>query len=159
MARRGAVRTTPPDAAALRALPWAELEAAAAPLLDPPTRAYSARGARDGRALARNVAAWDAWWIRPRRLTGIATPSLATTLLGTPVAQALHHLAVRPSARHREPQCGLPEALHRGGVLDGGHAGLVHLLAGAEPEVGHQVHGQAQPRGAVALDADGGPVG
>ncbi|MFO1539469.1 MAG: alpha-hydroxy acid oxidase [Chloroflexota bacterium] len=98
MARRGAARTSPPDAAALRALPWAELEAAAAPLLDPATRAYYGRGARDGRSLTRNVAAWDAWWLRPRRLTGIAAPSLATTLLGTPVA---HPVLVGPSAAHR----------------------------------------------------------
>ncbi len=77
--------------------PIPELEQAAAERMDPAAWAYYATGARDERTLRENEAAWDGWWWRPRRLTGAWDASLATTLLGRPVA---HPIIVGPSALH-----------------------------------------------------------
>jgi 4-hydroxymandelate oxidase len=75
-----------------------ELEAAAATVLSANVHGYYATGARDQRTIGENVAAWGAWWLRPRRLTGVHDISLATTLLGRP---ARHPIIVAPSAGHR----------------------------------------------------------
>jgi 4-hydroxymandelate oxidase len=75
-----------------------ELEAAAARILDANVFGYYATGARDERTLLENIAAWDAWWLRPRRLSGIQGVSTRTTLLGREVA---HPVIVGPSAGHR----------------------------------------------------------
>jgi 4-hydroxymandelate oxidase len=76
----------------------AELEAAASRALDPNVFGYYVTGAREERTLVENVAAWDSWWIRPRRLTGLGEISTRTTLLGREVA---HPVIVGPSAGHR----------------------------------------------------------
>jgi 4-hydroxymandelate oxidase len=75
-----------------------ELEAAAERALDPNVFGYYVTGAREERTLVENVAAWDSWWLRPRRLTGLGEVSLRTTLLGREVA---HPVIVGPSAGHR----------------------------------------------------------
>ena len=78
--------------------PFSELERAAASVMSANVHGYYATGARDQRTLAENEAAWGAWWLRPRRLSGVHEVSLATTLLGRP---ATHPLIVAPSAGHR----------------------------------------------------------
>lgn len=86
----------PPEPDLARA-PMGELERAAAARLSGMVHGYYATGARTERTLRENEAAWDAWWLRPRRLTGVADISLSTTLLGRPVA---HPVIVGPSAGH-----------------------------------------------------------
>jgi 4-hydroxymandelate oxidase len=76
----------------------AELEAAAEAVLDANVFGYYVTGAREERTLVENVSAWDSWWIRPRRLTGLGEVSTRTTLLGREVA---HPVIVGPSAGHR----------------------------------------------------------
>lgn len=78
--------------------PLIELERAAAAVMSANVHGYYATGARDQRTLMENEAAWGAWWLRPRRLSGVHDVSLATTLLGRP---ATHPLIVAPSAGHR----------------------------------------------------------
>ncbi len=65
--------------------PILELQHAAELVLSANVHGYYATGARDGRTLVENEAAWGAWWLRPRRLTGVSRPSLGTTLLGRDV--------------------------------------------------------------------------
>lgn len=77
--------------------PMADLERAAAARLSEQVHGYYATGARAERTLRHNEAAWDAWWLRPRRLSGVSEVSLATTLLGRPVR---HPIVVGPSAGH-----------------------------------------------------------
>jgi 4-hydroxymandelate oxidase len=86
------------DAVDLDRDPMARLEEAAALVMDPDAWGYYATGARDERTLAQNVAAWDGWWWRPRRLTGGWDASIATTVLGRP---SPHPIIVGPSAAHR----------------------------------------------------------
>jgi 4-hydroxymandelate oxidase len=82
----------------LEAAPIHELAQAAAEVLTANVHGYYATGARDQRTVAENEAAWGAWWLRPRRLTGVHEVSIATSLLGRP---ASHPLIVAPSAGHR----------------------------------------------------------
>ncbi|MBX3029005.1 MAG: alpha-hydroxy-acid oxidizing protein [Chloroflexi bacterium] len=83
--------------AALADAPIATLEAAAARVMRPDAHAYYATGARDERTLRENEHAWDAWWLRPRRLTGALDVSLEVPLLGRVVR---HPIVVGPSAMH-----------------------------------------------------------
>ncbi len=78
--------------------PIADLEAAAAEAMGPDAWGYFVTGARDERTLHENEAAWDAWWLRPRRLTGSWDASIATSFLGREVA---HPIIVGPSAVQR----------------------------------------------------------
>jgi len=89
---------TAPLAVDLEHAPIIELERAAAAVLTANVHGYYATGARDQRTVAENEAAWGAWWLRPRRLTGVHDVSLATMLLGWPAG---HPLIVAPSAGHR----------------------------------------------------------
>jgi 4-hydroxymandelate oxidase len=73
------------------------LEAAAGRVMRPDAFGYYATGARDERTLRENESAWDAWWLRPRRLTGAGPVSLVTTLLGREVA---HPIVVGPTGMH-----------------------------------------------------------
>jgi 4-hydroxymandelate oxidase len=75
-----------------------ELEAAAEQVLDANVFGNFVTGAREERTLIENVAAWDSWWLRPRRLTGLGDVSTRTTLLGREVA---HPVIVGPSAGQR----------------------------------------------------------
>lgn len=77
--------------------PLPTLEQAAALVMRPDAHGYVATGARDERTLRENDLAWERWWLRPRRLTGAGRVSLATTLLGRPVA---HPIVAGPSAMH-----------------------------------------------------------
>ncbi len=77
--------------------PIAELETAAAQVMRPDAHDHVATGARDERTLRQNETAWDAWWLRPRRLTGAIGVELGTTLLGRAVR---HPIVVGPSAMH-----------------------------------------------------------
>jgi 4-hydroxymandelate oxidase len=81
----------------LERAPMRELERAAGAVLTENVFGYYSTGARDQRTLAENEAAWGAWWLRPRRLTGVSDVSTATTLLGRPVP---HPIVVGPSAGH-----------------------------------------------------------
>jgi len=89
---------TAPLTVDLEHAPIIELERAAAAVLTANVHGYYVTGARDQRTVAENEAAWGAWWLRPRRLTGVHDVSLATTLLGR---RATHPLIVAPSAGHR----------------------------------------------------------
>jgi 4-hydroxymandelate oxidase len=75
----------------------AEIEQAAASRLPDDVYGYYATGARDERTARENEAAWDAFWLRPRRLTGVSDVRLGTTLLGRAAA---HPVIVGPSAGH-----------------------------------------------------------
>jgi 4-hydroxymandelate oxidase len=76
----------------------ADLERAAAEVMEANAWAYYATGARDERTLRENEAAWDAWWWRPRRLTGGWDASIETTILGR---ASPHPIIAGPSAAHR----------------------------------------------------------
>ena len=62
------------------------LEARAQTRLDPMLFDYIAGGAADEWTLAENRAAWNRMQILPRMLRGVASRSLSTTVLGTPVS-------------------------------------------------------------------------
>jgi 4-hydroxymandelate oxidase len=81
----------------LERAPMAAIEAAAARVMHADAHAYFATGARDERTLRENELAWEAWWLRPRRLTGADPPVLTTTLLGREMP---HPVIVGPSALH-----------------------------------------------------------
>lgn len=64
----------------------AEMEAFAAALLPTYALDYYASGARDEQTFRGNQAAWGRWWLVPRMLNDVSTVSLATTVLGHPIA-------------------------------------------------------------------------
>jgi len=86
------------DARDFALLPMADLERAAAEVMAADAYAYYATGARDERTLRENEAAWDAWWWRPRRLTGGWDARIETRFLGRTVP---HPIIAGPSAAHR----------------------------------------------------------
>lgn len=59
---------------------------------------YVDGGAGDERSLAEAETAWDHWWLVPRHLTGVATPDLSVSLLGSTLAAPL---VLAPTAAHR----------------------------------------------------------
>lgn len=63
-----------------------EMEAFAANVLPTYALDYYASGARDEQTFRGNLAAWARWWILPRMLNDVANVSLATTILGQPIA-------------------------------------------------------------------------
>ncbi|MGI8722869.1 MAG: alpha-hydroxy acid oxidase [Geodermatophilaceae bacterium] len=63
-----------------------DLEALARELLPPAVYDYYAGGSETETTLQEAPLAWRRWRLRPRMLSGVATPDLATTVLGTPVA-------------------------------------------------------------------------
>jgi isopentenyl diphosphate isomerase/L-lactate dehydrogenase-like FMN-dependent dehydrogenase len=63
-----------------------DAEREAAERLDPGTLGYFAGGAGDEVTLAENQAAWRGWRLRPRVLSGAAEASVASELLGGPLA-------------------------------------------------------------------------
>ena len=105
-----------------RLLNLAEVEAAAAPLLEPAVRDYYAGGARDGITVQENRAAWSNLRLRPRCLRGIPSSLLATTVLGAPVAMPL---VVPPMAFQRLAHPDGELAL----VRAAGEAGLIYTLS------------------------------
>ncbi len=64
----------------------AEMEAFAAAVLPSYALDYYASGARDEQTFRGNLAAWGRWWLVPRMLVDVSTVSLATTILGHPIA-------------------------------------------------------------------------
>ncbi len=72
-------------------LPFAEqgatdLEALARELLPPAVYDYYAGGSETETTLREAPLAWQRWRLRPRMLSGVVAPELATSVLGTPVA-------------------------------------------------------------------------
>ncbi len=67
-------------------LPAADLEALARELLPAAVYDYYAGGSETETTLREATLAWQHWRLRPRMLTGVAVPELATTFLGSPVA-------------------------------------------------------------------------
>jgi len=76
--------TTQPDPLANATL--AEMETFAAGLLPTNALDYYASGARDEQTFRGNLAAWGRWWLVPRMLVDVSQVSLATTILGHPIA-------------------------------------------------------------------------
>ena len=76
--------TTLPDPLANATL--AEMETFAAGLLPTNALDYYASGARDEQTFRGNLAAWGRWWLVPRMLIDVSQVSLATTILGHPIA-------------------------------------------------------------------------
>ena len=64
----------------------AEMESFAAGLLPTNALDYYASGARDEQTFRGNLAAWGRWWLVPRMLIDVSQVSLATTILGHPIA-------------------------------------------------------------------------
>lgn len=76
----------------------AEIETFAAGLLPTNAHDYYASGARDELTFRGNLAAWARWWLVPRMLVDVSRVSLATTVLGQPIALPL---MVAPMASQR----------------------------------------------------------
>ena len=76
----------------------AEMEAFAATVLPTNALDYYASGARDEQTFRGNLAAWERWWVLPRMLRDVSTVSLATTVLGHPIALPI---MVAPMASQR----------------------------------------------------------
>ncbi len=76
----------------------AEIETFAAGLLPTNALDYYASGARDELTVRGNLAAWARWWLVPRMLVDVSQVSLATTVLGQPIALPL---MVAPMASQR----------------------------------------------------------
>lgn len=70
-------------------LPAADLEARARELLPGDVYDYYAGGSETETTLREAPLAWQRWRLRPRMLTGVAAPDLATTFLGSPVASPI----------------------------------------------------------------------
>lgn len=70
-------------------LPAADLEARARQLLPAAVYDYYAGGSETETTLREATPAWQRWRLRPRMLTGVAAPELATTFLGSPVASPI----------------------------------------------------------------------
>ena len=84
VAREKHSMTTQPDPLANATL--AEMETFAAGLLPTNALDYYASGARDELTFNGNLAAWARWWFVPRMLVDVSRVSLATTILGHPIA-------------------------------------------------------------------------
>lgn len=67
----------------------ADLEAQARQLLPPAVYDYFAGGSETETSLREAPLSWQRWRLRPRMLSGVAAPELATTLLGTAVASPI----------------------------------------------------------------------
>jgi len=95
-----------------------DFERLAEATLEPGAFGYYAGGAGDERALAGNVAAWEALRLRPRVLVDVSEVSPATTVLGTPVSMPL---LVAPTAiqrlAHPEGEPGMARAAAAAGTL------------------------------------------
>ena len=76
----------------------AEMETFAAALLPTYALDYYASGARDEQTFRGNQAAWGRWWLLPRMLNDVSGVSLATTVLGHPIALPI---MVAPMASQR----------------------------------------------------------
>ena len=76
----------------------AEMETFAAGLLPTNALDYYASGARDEQTFRGNLAAWGRWWLVPRMLIDVSQVSLATTILGHPIALPI---MVAPMASQR----------------------------------------------------------
>ncbi len=96
----------------------ADFEALARDRLAPEAYGYYAAGAGDERTLADNLAAWRAWRLVPRVLTGARDPDLGVTLLGT---HASLPFGMAPTAlqgmAHPDGELGTACAAARAGVL------------------------------------------
>jgi 4-hydroxymandelate oxidase len=88
--------TAPTDPLANATL--AEMEGFAATLLPTNALDYYASGARDEQTFRGNLAAWERWWVLPRMLRDVSSVSLATTVLGHPIALPI---MVAPMASQR----------------------------------------------------------
>ncbi|MBA3280450.1 MAG: alpha-hydroxy-acid oxidizing protein [Geodermatophilaceae bacterium] len=67
----------------------ADLEVLARGVLPPEVYDYYAGGSETEATLREAPLAWHRWRLRPRMLSGVAAPVLATTVLGTPVASPI----------------------------------------------------------------------
>ncbi len=76
----------------------AEMESFAAALLPTYALDYYGSGARDEQTYRGNQAAWGRWWLLPRMLNDVSKVSLATTVLGHPIALPI---MVAPMASQR----------------------------------------------------------
>jgi isopentenyl diphosphate isomerase/L-lactate dehydrogenase-like FMN-dependent dehydrogenase len=81
-----------------RPLTLSDVESEALERLDPDWAGYFAGGAEDERTLEVNRAAFDAWSLRQRILTGAIEPSTTLTVLGQQLA---HPIVVAPVAYQR----------------------------------------------------------
>ncbi|MBA3338796.1 MAG: alpha-hydroxy-acid oxidizing protein, partial [Geodermatophilaceae bacterium] len=70
-------------------LPAADFEARARELLPHAVYDYYAGGSETETTLREARLAWQRWRLRPRMLTGVAAPELATTFLGSPVTSPI----------------------------------------------------------------------
>ncbi|MDQ3734250.1 MAG: alpha-hydroxy-acid oxidizing protein [Actinomycetota bacterium] len=95
-----------------------DLEARARDLLPPAVYDYCAGGSETETTLREAPLAWHGWRLRPRMLTGVIAPELATSLLGCPVAAPI---GVPPWAlqrmAHRDGELATAAACARTGTL------------------------------------------
>lgn len=75
-----------------------DFEPLARAVLPPASFDYIVCGAEDEVTLGRNREAFSRWALRPRMLTGVSAPELATTVLGTPVSMPV---LLAPTGFHR----------------------------------------------------------
>jgi 4-hydroxymandelate oxidase len=97
-------------------LTLADLEAAAAALVEPTAWDYYAGGAGDERTIADNRDAWDRLRLRPRVLVDVSRRDLAVDVLGTRLA---HPVVVAPTAAHRFAHPDAERATARGAAAAG----------------------------------------
>jgi 4-hydroxymandelate oxidase len=97
-------------------LTLADVEAAAAALVEPTAWDYYAGGAGDERSLADNRAAWDRVRLRPRVLVDVSRRDLSVTAFGTRLE---HPIVVAPTAAHRFAHPDAERASARGAAAAG----------------------------------------
>jgi 4-hydroxymandelate oxidase len=98
------------------ALTLADVEVAAAALMDPIAWDYYAGGAGDEQTIADNHAAWGRLRLRPRVLVDVSRRDLAVEVLGTRLD---HPVVVAPTAAHRFAHPDAERATARGAAAAG----------------------------------------
>ncbi len=79
-----------------------ELERDACERLDPEVWADLAGGAGTEWTLRRNIAVFDGWQLRPRAMSGVSTPTLATSFCGIPLAHPVVAAPFGNDARYHD---------------------------------------------------------
>jgi 4-hydroxymandelate oxidase len=97
-------------------LTLADVEAAAATVVEPTAWDYYAGGAGDERTIAENRAAWDRLRLRPRVLVDVSRRDLTVEALGTRLE---HPVVVAPTAAHRFAHPDAERASARGAAAAG----------------------------------------
>ncbi len=96
----------------------ADFERQAAETVDPGVMTYLSGGAQDELTLADNLAAFRRVRVRPRILAGVEGVTLATTLLGLPVAMPIGFSPAGANGFfHPDAEIAVARAARRGGVL------------------------------------------